>query len=878
MTNHWVDIRNADRILIIGSNAAENHPISFKWVTAAMEKGAKLINVDPRFTRTSSKADIYAPLRSGTDITFVGGIVRWVLNDMQQSTPAERAQKYNLTYLTQYTNAALIISSDYEGPDGSAHPGLFSGFTATPPEKAGRLGTYAKGTWNYASGTHPASDPAVVNNTWTAWSDLDPKCVLRLLWEHYSRYTPEKVQEITGCPQDKFLEVSQTYAASGETGKAGTIMYAMGTTQHSYGTQNIRAYAILQTLLANMGIAGGGINALRGTSNVQGSTDMGLLYHLLPGYLVVPVHTDQGLSDYLKRARGVRSRVKPQGLAGDNSLSWWWNINLKAPEDPTDDYTYDLKSNWAKYTVSLLKAWYGTNAIADNGFGFNYLPKTTVGTDYSHIAVFEAMAAGIVKAAMVWGQNMAVGGPNAEGERTALEKLDWLMVVDLFETETAAFWKRPDADPATIDTEVFLLPAAGSYEKQGSISNSGRWAQWRYRAIPPIGEARPDLDIADELMLKLKELYEGDEAAPYREAITNLAWGYRSTEHPDEADPNLVAREINGYKSETGEILTSFITDLKSDGTTACGNWLFCGMFDAEGNNKAKKRDPVDSSLNQIGLYSNWSWCWPVNRRIIYNRASVDLDGNPFDNERPLVTWDAENKKWLGDVIDGGGNPINLAAGGAKNLPFIMNREGVARLWGTTLAEGPVPEAYEPWESPLSENLLTGVTADLDGSPKGKPGFNDPCCYVGDLNGMNQRGAPDEFPCVGTTYRVTEHWQAGQMTRNHPWLNELQPQPFAEIGEELADDIGVKSGDRVNVITARGSIEVVAVVTKRFQRMTIGDREIDHVGVPWHWGYMGLSKGLSPNGSSGNILTPHVGDANTTIPEYKTFLCRIEKA
>ena len=874
MTNHWIDIRNADRILIIGANAAENHPISFRWVTAAMEKGAKLISVDPRFTRTSSKADIYAPMRSGTDIAFIGGMIRWVLSDMQESTPAERAQKYNLTYLTQYTNAALIISSDYKGPDDPGHPGLFPGFTATPPEKAGILGFYAKGTWNYANGTHPASDPAVLSNTWTKWSDLDPKCVLRLLWEHYSRYTPEKVQEITGCPEEKFLEVCQTFAASGETGKAGTIMYAMGTTQHTYGTQNVRAYAILQILLANMGVAGGGINAMRGTSNVQGSTDMALLSHLIPGYLAVPVQTDQTLNAYLTRAKGARSRVKPQGLAGDNSLSWWWN---------TDDDDV-MKSNYAKYLVSLLKAWYGDNATPENDFGFNYLPKVTPAqggslNHYTHIGTFEAMATGIVKAAMFWGQNPAVGGPHAEGERTALEKLDWLMVVDLFETETAAFWKRPGTNPAAINTEVFLLPAACSYEKEGSVSNSGRWAQWRYRAIAPIDKAKPDLAIADELMLKLKELYEADAATPHREAITRLAWDYRPTigEHAGEADPNLVARELNGYVMDTGAPVTSFV-NLKADGSTCSGNWLYCGMFDAEGNNKAKKRDPVDTSPRQIGLCSNWSWCWPVNRRIIYNRASVDLDGNPFDEDHPVVAWDAEGSKWTGDVIDGGGNPINLAAGGAKNLPFIMNREGVARLWGTTLAEGPLPEAYEPWESPLSENLLNGVAANLAGAPKGNPGFNDPCCYVGDLNGMNTRGTPGDYPCVGTTYRLTEHWQAGQMTRNHPWLIELQPQPFAEIGEELAEDIRVKNGDRVKVTTARGSIEVVAIVTKRFQRMTIGGKPVDHVGVPWHWGYTGMSKGLSPNGSSGNILTPHVGDANTTIPEYKTFLCRIEKA
>jgi len=873
MTNPWNDIRNADCVLIIGSNAAENHPISFKWVTVAKERGAKLISVDPRFTRTSSKADIYAPLRSGTDIAFVGGMIRWVLDDMQKATPGAtgtRAKKYNLTYLSQYTNAALILNAaGAKGPGDASHPGLFEGFTPSTaaPGIPGILGSYNKTTWNYASTTTPASDVAVINNTWANWTDLDPNCVLRRLWEHYSRYTPEKVEEITGCSQDTFLQVCQTYAATGAPGKAGTIMYAMGTTQHTYGTQNIRTYAILQLLLANIGVAGGGVQAMRGTSNVQGSTDQGLLSHLLPGYLAVQNHTDQSLDAYLTRAKGARSRVTPQGLAGDKSLSWWWNI---ADADPV------MNSNYAKYLVSMLKAWYGDNATAPD-FGFSYLPKVTAGQDYTHIAVFEAVANGTVKGMMVWGQNPAVGGPDAEGERKALEKLDWLMVTDLFETETAAFWKRPGTDPSSINTEVFLLPAAASYEKQGSISNSARWAQWRYKAIEPIGQARSDLAIADELMLMLKDLYEADATAPNREAITKLYWDFHSSgEYANEADPNKSAREMNGYIWATGAPLTSF-ANLQSDGTTACGNWVHCGMFDAAGNNKAKLRDPVDTSLNQIGLYPNWSWCWPLNRRIVYNRASVDLNGVPWDSAHPVVSWDAPYSAWRGDVVDGGGNPIALSAAAAKNLPFIMNREGVGRLWGTTLAEGPLPEAYEPWESPLDANLMTGVSADISAAPRGKPGFNDPCCYVGDLNGMNQRGTVGEFPCVGMTYRLTEHWQAGQMTRNLPWLVELQPQPIAELGEDLAAEKGIKSGDTVRVSTARGSVDAVAIVTPRFQRLKIGTKYVDHVGVPWHWGYIGLSTGISPNGSSGNVLTPHVGDANTTIPEYKTFLCRIEK-
>ncbi|MEE8619339.1 MAG: molybdopterin-dependent oxidoreductase, partial [Dehalococcoidales bacterium] len=506
MTNHWIDIRNADRILIIGSNAAENHPISFKWVTKAKESGAKLINVDPRFTRTSSQADIYAPMRSGTDITFIGGMIRYILNDIQQLSPAARAAKYNMTYITQYTNAALIVNSDYKGP-GDNGTGLFSGYSASNNGTPGRLGKYDKSTWQYADTNTPASDQALINNTWTNWEDLNPKCILRLLWEHFSRYTPEKVESITGCPKEDFQTVTETYAESGAPGKAGTIMYAMGTTQHTYGTQNIRGYAILQLLLGNIGVAGGGINALRGTSNVQGSTDMLLLYHLLPGYLYMINHNEQSLDDYLASAKKGRGIVTPQGLAGDKSAAWWW-------------YN-DADPNSKKYIVSLLKAWYGDNATAANKFGFNYLPKKTSGDDYSHMAIFEAVVAGIIKGMLVWGQNPAVGGPDAEGERKALEKLDWLVVSDLFETETAAFWKRAGADTTNIDTVVYQLPAACSYEKQGSISNSGRWAQWRYKAIDPIGEAKSDLAIIDALTLKLKELY-ASEGGPHEDAITKL--------------------------------------------------------------------------------------------------------------------------------------------------------------------------------------------------------------------------------------------------------------------------------------------------------------------------------------------------------------------
>ena len=801
MTNHWIDIRNADCIMIIGSNPAENHPISFKWVTKAMERGAKLISVDPRFTRTSSKADIYAPIRSGTDIAFIGGMIKYVIEEMERN-PGD----YNMEYVKQYTNAAFIIN-----PEFTFYDGLFG------KVRGGKYTSAAKETWKYADTTTPTTDPTL----------KDPHCVFQLLKKHFSRYNVDTVSNITGTPKDIYLEVCRVYAATGKKGKAGTIMYAMGTTQHTYGTQNIRAYAILQLLLGNMGIAGGGINALRGTSNVQGSTDMCLLSHILPGYLGVPKEGDAGLEAYLKRVRP--STINPQGLGGDKSSNWW--------------------SNYKKYIVSLLKAWYGDAAIKSNDFCFHYLPKCDPRVNYTHIGMFEAMGRGKIKGLWCWGQNPASGGPNSNGERDALGKLDWLVSADIWLNETAEFWKRPGVNPGRIKTEVFVLPVACSYEKEGSISNSGRWAQWRYKAVNPPGESMPDLEVMNLLMRKIKELYQADRVAPGRGAITDLVWDY------SEIDADMVAREINGYDLTTGKLIASF-GKLKDDGTTSSGNWLYCNMYTEEGN-KAKRRDPVDIHPKRIGLHSNWSWCWPLNRRIIYNRASVDVNGVPWDSEHPVILNYSPVKKWQGDVPDGGWPPINLSPEGEKYLPFIMKPEGVARIWGYGRADGPLPEVYEPWESPLAKNLMSGTK-------------NNPCAFTGIY--MNKRGAPDRYPYVGTTYRCSEHWQTGVMTRSLPWLVELMPEMYVEMDEELARGKGIKRGDKVIVSSARGEIEAVAVVTKRLRPLTVGGKVIHQIGVLNHWGYSGMAKG-----DSGNILTPHVGDANTTIPEYKTFLCNVRR-
>lgn len=801
MTNHWNDIANSDCILVIGANPAENHPASFGHIMDAKDKrGAKLIHVDPRFTRTSAKADIYAPLRSGTDIAFIGGIIKYVLDDIEKNPTA-----YNMTYLKEYTSASYLINPNYKGPQDL--DGLFSGYAGGANETDATKRSYNKSTWTFQvdAGGVPLKDKTLA----------DPNCVFQLLKKHYARYTPEMVNRVCGTDKNLFLEVCKTYAATGASNKAGCMMYAMGTTQHTVGAQNIRSYAILQLLLGNIGVAGGGIQAMRGESNVQGSTDYALLFHILPGYLKQIVHTDTALKTWI-------DRITPKST-DPMSANWW--------------------SNTPKYVVSLLKAWYGANGTAANEFGYQWLPKPKAGVNYSHIALFEAMEKGTIKGFMVWGQNPAVGGPNANQERNALDKLEWLVAADLWQTETANFWRRPGADPKKINTEVFLLPALNSYEKEGSVTNSGRWMQWRYKAADGPGEAHDDLWIMDKIVKKLKQLYTA-EGGPNAEAITKLNWDY-GDEHPD---VHKVAKEINGYNLTTGKLVDNF-TQLKDDGSTSCGCWVYSGSYTEAGNMSAR-RDPTPDTYN-MGLFPKWAWSWPLNRRIVYNRASVDFDGVPFDKTRPVIWW--KDGKWTGDVPDGGYPPLNNA--GSK-LPFIMTVEGHGRLFGPGMAEGPFPEHYEPWESPVS-NPISGQQSN--------PAFK--------VWRVDEKGTSDKYPIVCSTYRVTEHWQAGQMTRNLSWVVEMQPEPFVEMSEELAVEKGVKNGERVVVESARGSVNMVAVVTKRFKPFTIDGKKVHQVGMIWHWGYTGLS-----TGDSANLLTPHVGDANTMIPEYKAFLVNVRKA
>ncbi len=834
MTNHWVDLKNSDAILIIGGNPAENHPASFLWITKAMEeRGAKLIVADPRFTRSAAKADVYAPLRSGTDIAFLGGLINYTLQN----------KLYNEEYVKAFTNALTLVNADYKGPADAN--GLFSGFSADSK-------SYSTATWQYQTEKVKAKDAAgneiEVSVPKQAASLDDPNTVFAILKKHYARYTPEMIARVCGTPQDKFLEVAKAFCATGAPDKSGTILYAMGQTQHTVGTQNVRSMAILQLLLGNVGVPGGGVNALRGESNVQGSTDMALLFGDLPGYLGLPTNKQADLKTFLTKF--------------DNTSYW---------------------SNGGRFVTTLLKAWWGDAATKDNDYAFNYLPKTA--GNYSWLALFEAMYKGTIKGLFVMGQNPYVCGPNARFERKGFENLDWMVVQEVFDTETSSFWRAPGVDPKSIKTEVFLLPAANAMEKAGSVTTSGRLIQWRNKVAAPPGDAKEDIWIIDKMLRALKAAYKGSAAAKDR-PILDLVW-----EYGEPANAELVAREINGYALDPvkdaagavlvakGAVLPSFATIASAANydAIACGNWIYSGYWNLADDGTgvmmpaAKRRGQKDPG--GMGTYPFWGWAWPANRHIVYNRASARPNGAAWHESKKLVWWDAEKKIWTGYDVpdfaptkapDAKANPagVGLAAQAGTDA-FIMKADGKAWLFARAgLAEGPLPEHYEPLESPIS-NLLSKTQI----NPVVKVWDSDKGKDIGD-----NVGAPDKFPIVCTTFRLTEHWQSGAMSRYLPWLSETQPGMFIELSKELAAEKGIQNGDTVQVSSARGKIKAVAMVTARWKPYTIDGKKVHHVGMPWHYSWQGIA-----TGDSANDLTPHVGDGNTMIPEYKAFLVEIKK-
>jgi formate dehydrogenase major subunit len=814
MTNHWIDFANSDCVLMMGSNPAENHPISFRWIMKAKDNGGTLIHVDPRFTRTSAKVDIYAPLRSGTDIAFIGGMIKYIIDN----------DKYFKDYVINYTNASYIVGEKFDFKDG-----LFSGFN---PEKR----SYDKSFWAY-----------VVEENGLPKKDMtlqDPRCVMQVLKKHYSRYDLDTVSSVTGTPKDDLVKVYEAYSATGASDKAGTILYAMGFCQHTVGVQNIRAMAMVQLLLGNMGIAGGGVNAMRGESNVQGSTDQGLLFHIWPGYLPVPTASVTTLAEYNKKFTPASKDPL--------SANWW--------------------QNRPKYVVSFLKSMFGDAATPENEFCYGWMPKPDDGKHYSWLDLFDAMYRKELKGFFSWGQNPACSGGNANKTREAMANLDWMVVVNLFDNETSSFWKGPGMDPKKIKTEVFFLPCSASMEKEGSISNSGRWAQWRFKAQNPQGQSKPDGDIIVELFNEIRNLYKKPGGA-FPDPILKLKWDY-VTNHA--FDPHLVAKAINGYFTKDvtigdktykkGDLVPAFAM-LKDDGSTSCGTWIYCQSYNQDGNNMAR-RDKTDDS--GIGLYPKWSWAWPVNRRIIYNRASVDPTGKPWKGKKPVIEFVGEVKdgkyttqKWKGDVPDGPWYPLKNPDGTAREdgkLPFIMKSDGYASIYGPGLNDGPFPEHYEPIECPVEKN------------PFGAQLANPVAATFATVRDVIKTCDP-RFPFVCSTYRVTEHWQTGVLTRWLPWLIEAEPQMFVEMSEELAQNRNIKNGEKVIVESPRGSLEAVAMVTKRLKPFKIQDLEVHEVGIPWHYGWVWPAEG----GESANLLTPSVGDPNTRIPESKAFMVNVRK-
>lgn len=802
MTNHWVDIRNADLVIVMGGNAAEAHPVGFRWaLEAKTHNKAKIMVVDPRFHRTASVADIYMPLRSGTDITFLSGVMNYLLSH----------DKIQHEYVKNYTNAAYLVDEGF-----AFEEGLFTGYDE-------ETRSYDKSTWKYQ-----------LDEQGFAKKDMtlqDSRCVLNLLKQHVSRYTPEMVERICGTKQKDFLTFCEEIAKTSAPDKTATILYALGWTQHSVGTQNIRSMAIIQLLLGNIGVAGGGINALRGHSNVQGITDMGLFPAMLPGYMGLPTDKDVDLQTYL-------NRTTPKPLE-KGQVNYWGNT--------------------PKFFISMMKTFYGDNATADNQFGFHYLPK--MDKKYDQLMFTQRMYDGLVNGYICQGFNPLASYPDKNKISKALSKLKFLVTIDPLVTDTSNFWQNHgemnDVKAEDIQTEVFRLPSSCFVEENGSIANSGRWLQWHWKAADKPAEAKTDNEILSELRAEIIKLYEQEGGRGF-EQIKAMSWNYLN---PLEPTAEELAKENNGYAladlkdangniiAKKGELLSGFAL-MRDDGTTSGGNWIYAGQWTEKGNQMANRDNSDPSGLgNTLG----WAFAWPMNRRIIYNRASADKAGNPWNPARQLVKWNGKNWNYV-DIADYGTAPPNSDVG-----PFIMTQDGVSHLFGMDkLAEGPFPEHYEPLESPIGTNPLHPNV------------ISNPVVRILEADKAHF-GTHEEFPYVGTTYRLTEHFHF--WTKNSLLNVIAQPEQFVEISSVLAAEKGINHGDWVKVSSKRGFIKAVAVVSKRISSLEVDGKMVHMVGIPIHWGFVSVGK----KGFLANTLTPRVGDGNTQTPEFKAFLVNIEK-
>jgi formate dehydrogenase major subunit len=797
----------------------------------AKERGTKIIHVDPRFSRTSAVSDIWAPLRAGSDVAFLGGLVSYVLQNGKEFRE----------YVVNYTNASVIIGEDFQDTEDLA--GLFSGWD---PERR----VYDPRTWAYdkcakqeaaqqnvARGGHEKESGRTnlpeVSSCGRDQTLQHPRCVYQILKRHFARYTPEMVERTCGVPRDLFLKIAETFCSASGPEKTGSMCYAVGWTQHSNGVQVIRTAAILQLLLGNIGRPGGGIMALRGHASIQGSTDIPTLFDILPGYLPMPKHgfDARDLTAYLDKHR--------------DKTGWWWNID--------------------KYIISLLKAYYGEAATKDNDWGFGWLPRTT--GDHSHQGYFLDMMDGKVEGLFVMGQNPATAAPHARLERKALAKLKWLVIRDLVELESASFWydspeiERGELRTEEIGTEVFFLPAAGHAEKEGCFTNTQRLVQWHQKAVEPPGDARGEVWFMYHLGRRLKDKAKRD-PRPRNAGLNALAWDYTLLGETQEPSVEEILQEINGYTVSDRNLVKGF-TELKADGSTACGCWIYSGIFPAANDNRANSRNSRD-------FYGHgWAFAWPADRRVLYNRASARPDGRPWSERKKLIWWDEAQKKWTGlDVPDFTATkppdykpPVGAEgdAALAGDRPFILHPDGLGWIWVPVgLADGPLPAHYEPRESPVRNPLYPKQQTNPPAMAKERPD--------------NQYAdSPDErFPYVFTTYRLTEHHTSGAMSRMLPHLAELQPEFFCEISPELAAKRGIENGGWMTIIGMRGIVEARALVTSRIRPLVIDGKTVHQVGLPYHWGYRGLVKG-----DAANDLLSISEEPNVRIMESKALLCNV---
>ncbi len=845
-TTFQQDLQNADCIVIEGSNMAECHPVGFQWVMEAKARGATVIHVDPRFTRTSALADIHVPLRAGTDIAFLGGLINHVL----------QTESYFREYVLAYTNAATLVSEDFR--DTEELDGVFSGL-----DPDGR--SYDVHTWQYdgvevpaASGhreqqqyqdraakgvresargeSHGSGGAALRGEGRTDQTLQDPRCVLQVLKRHYARYTPEMVERVCGVPQHVFGRVADALVSNSGRDRTSAFCYAVGWTQHTVGVQYIRSAAILQSLLGNIGRPGGGILALRGHASIQGSTDIPTLFNLLPGYIPMPhAHQHENLEDF---------------LSADSAEKGYWA---------------DLPA----YMVSLLKAWWGDAASERNDYRFDYLPRLT--GSHSTYETVMAQLAGDCKGYFLLGQNPAVGSANGALQRQAMANLDWLVVRDFSLIESATWWKDgPEIQTGElrteeIGTEVFFLPAAAHTEKDGSFTNTQRLLQFHHQAVEPPGDARSDLWFMFHLGRRIREKLAAS-TDPRDRPVLDLTWDYPTKGPHAEPDAEAVLAEINGWNA-SGEPLASY-EQLAPDGSTACGCWIYCGVY-ADGVNQAARRKPT---AEQNWVAAEWGWAWPANRRVLYNRASADPDGRPWSERKALVWWDPDAGRWTGhDIADfKATKPPDFVpdrdATGPDALSgtdaFIMQADGRAWLYVPTgLTDGPLPAHYEPQDSPVRNPLYGQQRNPVRQIVRHRHNRFHPT--------PGQPGA-DVFPFALTTYRLTEHHTAGGMSRWVPYLSELQPALFCEVSPELAAVRGLRHAGWATLVTARGAIEARVLVTDRLSPLVVDGRTLHQVGVPYHWGPNGYSTGDAVNDLSSISLDP-----NVHIQEVKALTCDI---